>query len=270
MRSSDRNVRARKVGTLFGRPLTDQLGHLNAHYPFPACLNKTHLAELKTSNHARSLSKGAILFRAGDKPGGIYVVLEGSAKISVNSEQGKTMVLGLFGPGTILGLAASVSGRAHAATAETLKPTKVLFVSREDLVREIRNDATAARQTAELLSEACYFTLDKMRTVGLSQSAGQRLARCLLGLLAHVQDGEPPLKLSEETIAQMVGVSRETVSRLISRLRKDRVLDGHGSGLVIQDKSALEKLADFPDAETPHFESGVRDKGARTPHELAG
>lgn len=241
--SSNQHFPERKIGTLFGQPVMDPLGHLNAHYPFPACLNEHHLAKLKTSNLGRSFPKGAILFREGEKPTGVYVVLEGSAKISVNSAQGKTLVLGLFGPGTILGLAAAVLGRTHATTAEILKPTKVLFVPRKDLVREIRGDATAARQTAELVSEACYFTLDKVRTVGLSQSADQKLARCLLGLLAHNQSGETPLELGEETIAQMLGLSRETVSRRVSRFRRDGILDWERSRLVIQDKGALERLA---------------------------
>jgi CRP/FNR family transcriptional regulator len=248
-RSSNQRFAERKARTLFGQPVTDPLGHLNAHYPFPACLNERHLAKLKTSGLARSLSKGATLFREGERPTGIYVVLEGSAKLSVNSAQGKTMVLGLFGPGTILGLAAAVLGRTHAATAEVLRPTKVLFVPRKDLVREIRCDATAARQTAELVSEACYFTLDKMKTVDLSQSAVQKLARCLLGLVAHSPSGETPLKLGEETIAQMVGLSRETVSRLISRFRRDQIVNWVGSRIVIQDKRTLEKLADFSETE---------------------
>jgi CRP/FNR family transcriptional regulator len=249
-RSSNQYFAERKAGTLFGQPVTDPLGHLDSHYPFPACLNKRHLARLKTSNLARFLPKGAILFREGERSTGVYVVLEGSAKISVNSAQGKTLVLGLFGPGTILGLAAAILGRTHAATAEVLKPIEVLFMPRKDLVREIRGDATAARQTAELVSEACYFTLDKMRTVDLSQSADQKLARCLLRLLAHGQGRETPLKLGEETIAQMVGLYRETVSRLISRFRRARILDWEGSRIVIQDKRSLEKLADFSETES--------------------
>ena len=249
MRALSRSFPEKEAGTLFGHPVMDPLGHRNARYPFPACLSQSHLAGLRRLNRGRFFSKGAILFRAGEKPSGVYIVLEGPVKTSVNSEQGKTMVLGLFGPGTVLGLAAAVSGRGHQATAEALYPSKVLFVSRQDLEREIKQDATAARQMAELLSEACYFTLDKMRTVSLSQSARQKLARCLLGLLAQDQNGETPPKLDEETIAQMVGLSRETVSRLISRFRKNRILSRNGSRLVIQDQNALAKLADYADVE---------------------
>jgi DNA-binding FadR family transcriptional regulator len=91
--------------------------------------------------------------------------------------------------------------------------------------------------------------------VDLSQSAMQSLARCLIGLLAHNTgpgtEAPPKLDLSQETLAQMVGLSRETVTRVLSRLRRSRILEWKRSGLVIRDKSALEKLADFPETADP-------------------
>jgi CRP/FNR family transcriptional regulator, cyclic AMP receptor protein len=249
--SKQQRFRGRKAGTLFGEPIVDPLGHLSAHYPFPARLNDRYLAKLKLSNHWTAFSKGGIVYEEGERSTGVYVILEGRAKLSVNSSQGKTLVLGFFGPGTILGLAAAILGRTHAATAEIMRPTKVLFVSRQELVREMQEDATAARQAAELVSEACYFILSKMRVVDLSQCAGQKLARCLLGLLAHNtgpgDDTTAELDLSQETIAQMVGLSRETVTRLLSRFRRKHMLDWKRSGLVIRDRRALEKVADFSD-----------------------
>lgn len=250
-RCRQRRFRGRKAGTLFGEPIIDPLGHLSAHYPFPARLNDHYLAKLKTSNHGTSFSKGTVLYEEGEASTGVYVILEGRAKLSVNSSQGKTLVLGFFGPGTILGLAAAILGRTHAATAEIMKPTNVLFVARKELAREMQEDATAARQAAELVSEACYFILSKMRVVDLSQSAGQKLARCLLGLLAHNTDSgretTAELHLSQEAIAQMVGLSRETVTRLLSQFRRKHILDWKRSGLVIRDRRILEKIADFSD-----------------------
>lgn len=267
-RSKQRRFRGRKAGTLFGEPIVDPLGHLSAHYPFPARLNDHYLAKLKTSNHGTSFSKGAILYEEGEKSTGVYVILGGRAKLSVNSSQGKTLVVGFFGSGTILGLAAAILGRTHGATAEIMRPTKVLFVSRKELVREMQGNATAARQAAELVSEACYFILSKLRVIELSQSAGQKVARCLLGLLAHNTSpgGETTAKLdlSQETIAQMVGLSRETVTRLLSRFRRERILDWKRSGLVIRDRSALEKLADFSETAAGLAGSAVGDRVAST------
>jgi CRP/FNR family transcriptional regulator, cyclic AMP receptor protein len=254
-RSRLQRFRARQAGTLFGEPFIDPLGHLSAQYPFPARLNERYVAKLKASNVGTCFAKGAILYAEGGKPTGLYVVLEGRAKVSVNSAQGKTLLLGFFGPGTILGLAATILDRTHAATAEVVKATRVLFVSRKELVREIESDTAVARQAAQLVSEACYFILGKMSAVDLSQSAAQRLARCLVGLLARNTgpgtEAPSKLDLSQETLAQMVGLSRETVTRLLSRLRRSRILEWKRSGLVIRDRSALEKLADFSETADP-------------------
>ncbi|MFZ0737174.1 MAG: Crp/Fnr family transcriptional regulator [Candidatus Acidiferrales bacterium] len=271
--SKQRHLRSRREGTLFGQPIEEPLGYLSARYPFPARLNERYVAKLKASNVGTTSSKGAILFEEGEKPTGVYIVLEGRVKLSVNSAQGKTLVLGFFGSGTILGLEAAILGRIHAATAETAKPAKVLFVSRKELAREMRADVTAARQAAELVSEACFFILTKMRVVDLSDSAAQKLARCLLGLLAQnpiSRDEVPPkLYLSQESIAQMVGLSRETVTRLLSRFRRERILDWQRSGLAIRDRSALEKLADFSETPANSARSAVRGRGTSTLDEFA-
>ena len=180
---------------------------------------------------------------------GVYVVLEGRAKLSVNSAQGKTLVLGFFGPGTILGLAAAILGRTHVVTAEIMKPTKILFVSRKELAKEMQGNVTAARQAAELVSEACYFVLGKIRAVDLSQSAGKSLLAasldCFPTIRSYSEQAAYKLDLSQEAIAQMVGLSRETVTRLLARLHKRGILNWKRSGLVIRDRNALEKLADL-------------------------
>jgi CRP/FNR family transcriptional regulator len=223
-------------------------GHLGAHYPLPARLDTRYVDNLMRIGVEKSYSKGAILFEDGDTSRGVYVVLEGRVKLSVNSARGKALVLGFYGPRTIIGLAAAILDRTHATKAEALMPTKVAFISRNKFLEDMQ-DAAAARRAAELASEACYFFLTKMAATELSKSAEQKIARNLLRLLAHnsSHDGEPVhLDMSQETIAQMVGLSRETVSRLLSRLRKKGVLDWTRSDFVIRDRHALERLGDLP------------------------
>jgi len=262
----------RKQGTLLRGFAGEIPGHVSTRYPFPARLNKHYVEQLKALKVAKLYSTGAILFREGEKSAGVYVVLEGGVKLSVNSAQGKTLVLGFFRPGTILGLAAAILGHVHATTAEALKPTEVICVSRKEFIKEIQGDATAARQAAELVSEACYFLLTKMISVELSQTASQKLARCLVGLLAHNAgscEGTPPeLCLSQETIAQMVGLSRETVARILSRFRRSGILDWKRSGFLVRNRRALEKLADF--SKTTGYVTGIPITGGstRTSHSL--
>jgi len=244
----------KQSATLFGQAIADPLAHLSAQYPFPARLNEHHIRKFKASNVGILHSKGAILFEDGDQPTGVYVILDGCVKLSLNSADGRTLLLGFFGPGTILGLGAAILERSHVGSAEVLRPTKAAFVPRKELAREIQGDTGAARKAAELVSEDYYFILSKMRAVDLSQSARQKLARCLLGLIAHhtSTSGDEVLKLdmSQETIAQMVGLSRETVTRMLSHLRKRGILDWNHSSLLIRNRRALANIADLPEVPT--------------------
>lgn len=238
-------------GTLFGEAIAEPLRHLIGQYPVPGRLNEYHLRRFRASNKARQFANGSILFEEGELPAGVFVIVDGRVKMSVTSPEGRTLVLGFFGPGSVIGLAANILGRPNAATAETVEKTKAIFTPRRELLREIQTNAAAGWQIAQLVSENCYFLTGKLGAVDLSESAPQMVARCLLGLIAHhtTHDGQPEqIDLSQETIAQMVGLSRETVSRQLSKFRRRGVLDWTRSDFIIRDRRALERLAEFPGA----------------------
>lgn len=235
-------------GTLFGLPIAEPLRQITSQYPYPARLNGHQLRRFQASSRGKTYRKGALLFEQGRTPEGVYVILDGRVKLSVNSRNGKEMIVGFFGPGTVLELAAVVLGRAHISTAETVQPTRAVFVSRKQLIAEIQAQPLAAWHVTQLVCEHCYFLLTKMAAVELSESAQQKMARCLLGLINnHWDEGaRVEMNLTQEVIAQMVGLSRETVSRLLSRLRRMGVVDWKRADFVIRDRRALERLADFP------------------------
>ncbi len=237
--------------TVFGQPIAEPLRHFVGRYPYPARLNEFHLRRLRASNRAKLFGKGSVLFEEGTLPSGAFVVVEGRVKESLTSSQGKTLVFGFFGPGTALGLAATVLGRPHIATAEAVQETSAVFVPRRELIREMQSNPMAAWHVAQIVSESCCFLSAKIGTVELADSATQKMARCLLGLMGQNAsgDGEPAhLDLNQETIAQMVGLSRETASRLLSRFRRKGLLNWTRSDCVIRNRRALERLADFPQA----------------------
>ncbi len=85
-----------------------------------------------------------------------------------------------------------------------------------------------------------------IRTIGLSHSVSERLARLLLESVADAQTGGGVLRvklpLTHEEISQLIGSSRETVSRTLAEFKKNRVAELKGSTLMIHDKAALERL----------------------------
>jgi CRP/FNR family transcriptional regulator, cyclic AMP receptor protein len=113
--------------------------------------------------------RGAALFTEGKPPRGIYVLCEGRAKLSVCSENGKRLMLRVAGPGEVLGLSASMSGKPYEVTAEMLDTCQVAFVRRKDLLRFLRDNRVACLQVVHLLSQDLHQAYDRVRSIGLSR-----------------------------------------------------------------------------------------------------
>lgn len=206
------------------------------------------LQSFESIKYATAYPKGAVLFVEGQSPRGIYVLCKGRVKLSICSTDGKTLILKVAEPGEVLGLSASVSGKAYELTAETLDPCQVNFVKREDFLRFLKEHGEACLRVAEQLSEKYNSACHEIRSLGLSHSAAEKLAKLLIdwstknGEAAKV---EPRLKLAltHEEIAQMIGTSRETVTRLFADLKKRQIVQAKGSTLLIRNKAALKQIA---------------------------
>ena len=210
-------------------------------------LSPAALKHLETITAAASYPKGATLFVEGQKPRGVFILCNGRVKLSTSSADGKTLILRVPEKGEILGLAATLSGQPYQASAEVLEPAQANFIARNDFLDFLKTHGEAALRVAQQLSENYHLAVGEMRTIGLSHSAAEKFARFLLEQVAEGEkvEGEvrATLTLTHEEIAQMIGSSRETVTRLFSDFKKRQVLQVKGSTVVIRDLAALSKLA---------------------------
>jgi CRP/FNR family cyclic AMP-dependent transcriptional regulator len=207
----------------------------------PAALQR--LSEITGS---ATYPKGAMLFVEGQASRGVFVLCSGHVKLSTSSADGKTLILRISEPGDLLGLPATISGRAYEVTAEVIEPTQANFISRNDFLAFLRDHGEAALRVAQELSETYQSAFDEMRTIGLSHSAGEKLARFVLDWSANHPSDNGAIKftltLTHEEIAQMIGASRETVTRLFADFKKKNLLQIKGSTVTISDKLGLEQL----------------------------
>jgi len=150
--------------------------------------------------------------------------------------------------GELLGLAATVSGQPYQASAEVLEPAQANFIASADFLEFLKAHGEAALRVAQQLSENYHMAISEMRTIGLSHSAAEKFARFLLEQIAEEEkeNGEVrvTLTLTHEEIAQMIGSSRETVTRLFSDFKRKQLLQVKGSTVLIRDVATLRKLAD--------------------------
>jgi CRP/FNR family transcriptional regulator len=119
--------------------------------------------------------RGATLFAEGRQPRGIFVLCEGRAKLSVCSDNGKRLMLRVAGPGEVLGLSATMSGKHYEVTAEMLDSSQVAFVRRKDLLRFLRDHRHACLQVVHLLSSDLHQAYDRVRSIGLARTRRPRL-----------------------------------------------------------------------------------------------
>jgi CRP/FNR family transcriptional regulator len=206
--------------------------------------SRQHLDAIK---HTSSYPEGAIVFVEGQAARGVYVVCQGRAKLTTTSRDGKTLILRIAQAGEILGLHSAVSDTPHELTVETLQPCQLAFVSREDFVRFLKTHGDACLHAARDLSRDCQAAYNSIRSIGLSHSAMEKLARLLLQWTSEgkMTDGAIRVKLAltHEEVAQILGISRETVTRLLGDLKRQGVGELKGSTLLVRNKTALERLA---------------------------
>jgi len=193
-----------------------------------------------------SYPTGAVLFAEGQAPRGVFIVRKGRVKLSICSSDGRTLILRIADPGCVLGVAAVVSGRQYEATAETQEPAEISFLRNTDLLRLMRLHGEFALWVTQHISQDYASTCREIRDLILSDSASEKLARLLVGWLDQNTAARNPsqmkLALTHEEIGQMIGSSRETVSRLFAGFKKQRLIQQTGSTIVIPNRVALESL----------------------------
>lgn len=216
------------------------------HSGFFCELPKSSLQELERVKYASAYPQGAVLFVEGQAPRGVYLICSGRVKLSTTSRDGKTLILRIAQAGEVLGLHATVSGKPYELTGETLQPCQLDFIRREDFLKFLQHHADACLNAAEHLSKNCQSAYEMIRSLGLSHSVSEKLARLLLEWSSDGDATEEGIRikvaLTHEEIAQLIGTSRETVTRVLGEFREKKLAQLRGSTLMILDKPALERM----------------------------
>lgn len=189
-----------------------------------------------------------ILFSQEQPCRGVFILCSGKAKVSAVARSGKPLMLRIAQAGEVLGLSAAISGRTYDVTAETLAPSQVRFMKREDFIEFLRNSSESVAKVISALGNEYEQALDSLRSLALLDTATARVAQLLLKICSEGKNGNgheisAKFLLTQEQIAQMTATTRETVTRLLAQLRRQRVITIRGSDLIIRDRKALERLA---------------------------
>lgn len=188
-----------------------------------------------------------VLFTEGEPGRALFVILGGEVRLSINSSEGKRLSLRIAREGDVIGLSSTLSGTPYEMTAETLHPSKIAPIERREFLNFLACHPDVYQSVTEELGRHLTMACSQLRTLGLSSSAPEKLARLLLEWSdnAQVRDSGSCLRfsLTHDEIGDFIGTSRETVTRALSNFKARHLVAFQGSMMTIPSRAALADYA---------------------------
>lgn len=213
----------------------------------PFCnLGQESRAFLEFNSVSMEYPRGSVLFREGDRISAVFVMCSGKVKVSATSRDGRTMILRIADAGDVLGMSAALTNGEYEVTAEALEPCRVRVLHLKHLTNMLQQFSDASMGAAKALAEDYRAAFDEARLMGLPASPAGRVARLILDWADDARKSSSAfitMSLTHDEVASMTATTRETVTRTLSRFRKDKIISTRGVALTILQPRALEQLS---------------------------
>lgn len=185
---------------------------------------------------SRAYPANSILITEGDLSDSMYVITEGEVKVYCNDDSGKEVILNILGPGEYFGEIALVDEQPRSASVMTLTPTKVMMISKANFKKWLNENPDMSFNLIRALTKQVRALTDSVKNLALMDVYG-RVAHTLLDL-AEDEDGIKVVKqkLTHQDIANMVGASREMVSRILKDLSTGGYITVDKKYIIINEK----------------------------------
>ena len=193
---------------------------LRPAWPLPAFDLQTFLDSAGVARKIAQYRRSAVIFSQGDPAADVFYIQEGSVKLSVLSRTGKEAVVAMLGPGDFFGEGCLAGQPRRMATASAMSPSAVLVVEKPQMIEVLHTQTSLAeRFLSHMLARNIRIEEDLVDQ--LFNSSEKRLARALLLLARYGKDDQPLRlpKLSQETLAEMVGTTRSRVNFFMNKFR---------------------------------------------------
>ncbi len=220
--------------------------------PIFCMLEPKHLALLAEMTHHQHYRKAQMIFYRGDPGNAMYVLLSGSVKLTLPSDEGSEVLVAVLRPGEHFGELAVLDGRPRYVTAVAAEATEVLAIQRDKLLGFLREHAEASLQVALSLSlRLRHITelLADMAFLDLLSRLAKRLCQ-LAGILHEAAEEAAEVQVGQDALADMVGATREAVNKQLARLREMGLIEtGRGHVRILRPARlraiALGNVTDF-------------------------
>jgi CRP/FNR family transcriptional regulator len=203
------------------------------------------IADLESRLFVTRYGRGSVIYRQGERPHGIFLVFAGRIKMSAVALHAKTALLKIAGPGEVLNLAACLGDEPHLTTAEATQMSSVGFLPREGVISAMQKHPSFCKTIAQHPATKCMERGREMLLLRVPSNSSQRLASTLLRLGDSSRNGSSgfvDLNYTHAELGQLIGASRETVSRLMKRLENRSLIKTDRSSFIITDQDLMKEL----------------------------
>jgi CRP/FNR family transcriptional regulator len=192
----------------------------------------------------QSFEAGAVLFRAGVASTHFFVLRRGQVKLMMMAADGREQIIGLAVPGQLLGVT-TLEEPVYPCTAKALTQSSVCKIRYHELVSILQANPLVSLRLVRLLNQELKRTRAVLQTLGRKTSV-ERVASFILSLMpVRGQNGtDLALPLSRDEIGSLLGLTVETVSRIMADFRRRRIIDAPRGHIRILDHAVLQNLAD--------------------------
>ncbi len=210
--------------------------------PFLAGLDDRALAPLAQASQSRRLAKGETLFQQGDHSDAAYIVRSGSIVIVLITADGRELAINEMRPGECFGELSLLTGRPRSAGAVARTATELVVIPRQEFLLELEREPALARRLLATLALQLQTSAEREGTLAFVEAPG-RLARVLLRM-ERTEGGRGFVTVSQEELAQRIGVTRQTAARVLGTWRRAGwIITGRGA-IMLVDRPALRRCAE--------------------------
>ncbi len=206
--------------------------------PLFAGLSDAEVATLATLTRERRYPKGAVIVFRDDPGDALYVVAEGQVKVVLVAEDGREVILSVLGPGHVFGEMALLDEQPRSAHVIAMQDSILLVLRREDFQAQLRATPGLAIGLLRELTRRLRRADEQIGRLVLLDVNG-RVASLLLGLAEEEGGDRITRRLTHHTIAQMIGASRETVSRTMRHLVERGLIEVARREIILRDRATL-------------------------------
>jgi CRP/FNR family cyclic AMP-dependent transcriptional regulator len=185
----------------------------------------------------RNYPKNTVMIHEGDRSDSLYVILSGKVKVYSSDEDGKEVILNIQGPGECFGELALIDAAPRSASVMTMEPSRISVVSRADFEQCLAENSGIALELIRSLAQRVRSLTESVKSLALLDVYG-RVARTLLDMASEEAGGQLVVRqrLTHQDIANMVGASREMVSRIMKDLVNGGYIHVKDKVITIQGK----------------------------------